>query len=159
MILAVSGTPTTGKTAVCRLLSKKIDWKLIELNELAKQKKYYCGFDEKRNCEIVDVDKLQKEISKIEGNLIIESHFAHEIFNDLTIILRTNPKELRERMTERGWEGKKIEENILAEIMEVCLSEAMELSRKVIVIDTTNKTPEDTVTEILEKIDLEPETP
>jgi len=153
MIIAISGTPGTGKTVVANLLGKRIDFKIVDLNSFAKKNKMVAGHDEKRDCDIVDIDDIDKHFKEIKENVVIESHFAHDIHSDVIVILRTNPKELRKRLGEREWKNEKIEENVLSEIMEVCLSEAMETGRKTITIDTTKKTPEETVDEIIEKLD------
>lgn len=148
MIIAVSGTPATGKSIIAKLLAKKLSYRYIDLNGIAKEKGLYAGYDSKRKVKIVDVGLIEKEVKRMEGNLVLDSHYAHEIKNDLTVILRTNPKELRERMRKKGWPKEKIEENVEAEIMEVCKTEALELGRRVIEIDTTGKKPEQVVEEI-----------
>lgn len=128
MILSISGTPQTGKTSVAKALAKKLGWALVSLNQLAKEKGLYSGYDKARRSRIVDIKKLRTEIAKIsrkEKNLILESHYSHDMPCDFVVILRTNPKELRKRMQKAGWNGKKIEENIEAEIMEIVKSEAL----------------------------------
>ena len=47
MIIAISGSVGSGKTTIAKTLSEKLDYKLINLNELAKEYK------------IEDVQKLQ----------------------------------------------------------------------------------------------------
>ena len=47
----------------------------------------------------------------------------------------------------------KIEENVLSEIMEVVLQEAMESGKVVKEVDTTNKDPEDAAKEIVKVIE------
>jgi adenylate kinase len=157
MILVISGTPSVGKSSVAKELSKKLGWKVIHLNELAEEKNLYCGYDKKRKCKIVDLDKIEKELEKIAKsgkNLIIESHYAHDIPCDVVVILRCNPTELRKRMQSKGWSKAKIEENIEAEIMEICKSEALEFGKKIVEIDTTGKNPETVAKEIVEKLKL-----
>ena len=152
MIIAVSGTPATGKSTIAKLLAKKLKYKYIDLNEMAKEKNLYAGYDEKRKVKIVDIGLIEKAVKEMEGDLILDSHYSHEIKNDLTVILRTNPGELRERMGKKGWPKEKIEENVQAEIMEVCKTEAFELGRKVLEIDTTGKKPEQVVGEIMSNV-------
>ncbi len=157
MILAISGTPCTGKTTIAKKLGKKLGWIVIGLNELAEKRNLYCGYDKKRKCKIVDLDRIKKQlkqIAKSERNLIIESHYAHDIPCDIVVILRCNPAELRKRMQSKGWSEAKIEENIEAEIMEICKSEALELGKKIIEIDTTGKPSEAVIKEIVEKLKL-----
>ena len=131
------------------MLAKKTGWKLVKLNELAKEKNYYSGYDPLRHVPIIDVEELKAEVKKMKGNLILEAHYSHEIPNDLIVILRTNPGVLRKRLKKKGWRAEKIEENVQAEIMEECKVESFELKRKVKEIDTTKKRPYQVVNEIL----------
>ena len=141
MKIALSGTPGTGKTKVARLLSKKLGWELIELNEMARKKNLYMGYDKKRKCSIVDINAISRELDDLRGDFIMESHYAHEMPADIVIILRINPGELRKRLEKRGWPNEKIEENIEAEIMEVCKNDA--IGKIIYEIETTGKTIED----------------
>jgi adenylate kinase len=141
-IVAISGTPASGKTTVASLVGKKLGWKVIELNKLAHDKELYSGYDEERDSHVVDIGKIQKAIDSIfVPDMIIESHYAHDLKCDFVIILRVNPEELRERGRDKGWKREKIEENVLAEIMEVCKHEALDSGKKVFEVDTTGKTP------------------
>ena len=118
MLIAITGTPATGKTTIAKELAKALNWKQISLNDLAREKNFYLGYDEKRKAKIVDIESIKKEIKKImkkQKNLIIESHYAHEIPADLVIVLRTDLKELEKRMLKKGWWREKIQENLQAE--------------------------------------------
>lgn len=148
MILAISGTPGTGKTAVAEILAKKLKWKLVRLNDLAKDNDLYGGWDPLRHVPIIDVEKVRKTVGRMGGNLILEAHYAHEIPADLVIILRTEPEELRKRLKEKGWRHEKVEENVEAEMVEVCTFEARELGVKFREIDTTGRKAGDVAEEI-----------
>ena len=157
MILIISGTPGTGKTAVARILGEKLGWKVISLNDFARERNLYCGYDEKREVKIVDIDAVREEMSKIiekEEDMIIESHYAHEIPGEFVVILRTNPGELRKRGREKFWDFEKTEENVISEIMEVCKTEALEMKKNVIEIDTTGKKPGQAANEIIDTLQL-----
>lgn len=141
-IVAISGTPATGKTGVARLVGKRLGWKVVELNQLARERGLYSGYDEERKADVVDLGKIQKALNNIEvPNMIIESHYAHEMKCDMVIMLRANPEELRKRAREKSWSSKKTEENVLAEIMDVCKQDALDSGMKVFEVDTTGKTP------------------
>jgi adenylate kinase len=149
MIVAITGTPGTGKSEVARVLAKKLGWKLLELNKLAEEKGLYSGYDDERKCKVINMDALKKEVSRMEGNFVLESHYAHDMPCDVVVALRTNPGELRQRLKTKSWPRKKIEENVEAEIMEVCVHEAMEDGKKVFQFDTTGKKPERVADEII----------
>ncbi len=150
--VCITGTPGTGKSEIARRLSKELGWKMVELNKLAKEKGCIAGYDEKRGCEEVDVEKLAREVEKMEGDLVLESHFSHYMPCDAVFVLRVDPKELRKRLQKKGWKEKKIKENMEAEITEVCKSEALEEEKRVYEVDTTRKKPEEVVEEILKVI-------
>jgi len=153
-VICISGTPGTGKTEVAKALSQKLGWMCISLNDLAESKDLFAGYDEARDCRIVDEDKVKAELEKSAEmhNIIAESHYAHDMNCDWAVILRTIPAELRERLKKKGWKPKKIEENVLSEIMEVCKSEAMENGRKVLEFDTTGKTADQVADDIISEL-------
>jgi len=155
MIVSVSGTPGTGKTGTARALAESVGWELIELNKLASKKRLYLGYDKGRECRIVDIEGVKKEVEKLRSsgkNLILESHYAHDMPCDVAVILRARPSELRKRLAERGWKTSKIDENVQAEIMEVCKSDATEQGKEVLEIDTTGKAPALVAGEIRKKL-------
>lgn len=141
-MVAISGTPATGKTEVARAVGRKLGWPVLELNQLAKERGLFSGYDEGRKADIVDLEGIQKALDNIEApNMIIESHYAHEMASDIVIILRAGPDEIRKRGAEKGWGRAKAEENVVAEIMEVCKQDALDAGRKVFEVDTTGKSP------------------
>jgi len=158
MIVALTGTPGTGKTSISKLLIKK-GISVIDLNKLSMEKDFIIGNDKIRNSKIVDIKKLDNYISKnyIENKLtIIEGHLSH-LLNcvDKIILLRCNPKKLKKNLNKKGWNEVKIKENIEAEILDIILCEAIDLHSKndIIEIDVTNKTINSASNIILEIIE------
>ncbi len=149
MIISVTGTPGTGKDTISKILAKNLGFKLIDLNKLAKQKNLFKGHDQKRKCDIVDIKKLNLEIKKFRKDIVIQSHYSHELTSDIVIVLRTDIKELRKRLEKRGWTEEKIKENIDAEIFETCKQDALQKTKKVFEADTTSSSPEKTVENII----------
>ena len=112
MILAITGTPGTGKDTISKLLAKSLNFRLVDLNQLAKEKNLLKGYDEKRKCDIVDMQGLAREVRKLRGNQVIQSHYSHLLPSDLIVVLRADPAELRKRLEKRGWAHEKIQENM-----------------------------------------------
>ena len=154
MKISITGTPGTGKTEVSKELSKLLNYKYIDLNKLAEEKELIVGFDSKRKSKEIDEKKLKK--LEIPDNSVIDGHLSHLIPVDLVVVLRTRPdilkKRLEKRLKENDWDRSKIQENLEAEILGICSYEAFEESKKVIEIDTTNKTSENTAKTIKEMI-------
>ena len=80
------------------------------------------------------------------GGHIIDYH-ACDIFPiswvDLVVVLRCDTASLYDRLTARGYEGKKLENNIDAEIMQVLLEEARESYEEEIVVELWSHTAEE----------------
>ncbi len=60
-------------------------------------------------------------------NIILESHLLSDLKlpADLAIVLRCNPKELAKRLKKRKYRKTKINENLLSEILDYCLINAI----------------------------------
>jgi adenylate kinase len=146
--IVVSGTPGTGKTGISKLISRKLEYKYVDVKKLIKKNKLSDGYDNEKKCEIVDAKKLSrflvKFIKKSNQNLIIDSHLAHYLpkkYVDMCIITKCNLKELKKRLEKRKYSREKIRENLDSEIFEICVNEAAEKGHSVIILDTTGKTP------------------
>jgi adenylate kinase len=153
MKIAITGTPCVGKTTIAKLLAKKLGYKYISLNELAKKEKAIVGFDGEMKSRIVDIKKLKKCVRKIEGDFILDGHFSHEFDVDFVIVLRCKPDLLLKRLEKRYKNNKKkIKENLDAEILGVITSEVLEKGKNFFEIDVTSKSKQQIVEEILENL-------
>jgi adenylate kinase len=139
MIIALTGTPGTGKSTVARLIDA--GFSVIDLNALIKDR-YNLGSDPERGSLIADLDRLAENVEKLDGDYILEGHVAHYLPADVVVVLRAAPRVLRERLAGRGWSKAKIDENAEAEALDVILIEALELNDRVCEIDGTDMTPE-----------------
>ena len=148
-VIIVSGTPGTGKTALSKKLALRLHYCYFDVNNFIAKNKLYESYDRKRKTKIVDTDKLNKKLiqeiknyrklKKING-IIIDSHLSHYLPKksvDLCIITKCGIKELNKRLKKKGYGKNKIQENLQAEIFDICMSEAKERKHKVIVVDTT----------------------
>lgn len=146
-VIIISGTPGTGKTALARLIEKRLRYERIDVNNLVAAKRLSEGYDKKRGCQIVDTDKLNKELIRIIGsskskNLVIDSHLSHYLppkYVDLCIVAKCSLKELKRRLDKRYKDKAKVRENLESEIFDICYNEAKELGHRVFVVDTSKK--------------------
>ena len=146
-IILVSGTTGTGKTTIAKKLAKKHDYNYIDLNKMLIKKKLYSGYDKKLKTHVVDQRKSNKLMIALikeaknsgEKGLVIDSHLSHLLparYADLCIITKTGLKKLKGRLKKRKYPEEKAKENLEAEILDVCLVEALETGHKVKVIYT-----------------------
>jgi len=157
--LIVTGTPGVGKTIVSEQLATKLGASHINLADLVKREKLTSGYDERRQTLIANTSKLAKRLQQIirqqESDVIIDGHYATTVVPKALVtsvfVLRCHPRQLKQRMERRGFKGTKMWENLAAEILDVCLCDAIASigAERVCEIDTTNRTVEDTVNEIL----------
>lgn len=148
MIIAVTGTPGVGKTTIARLLSERLGYEYVDLKDLAVSS----GLGEPQGDETaIDVERLPEVArTKLEGkNAVVDGHLSHFIPADVVIVLRADPRILARRLENRGYSRAKIADNVEAELIDLILVEALERSTSVIEVDTTGKTPEEVVDEIL----------
>lgn len=148
MRIAVTGTPGVGKTSAC---SKLGGMQVYRVYDLVEQFDAVSGYDRKRRTKEVDVVKLAKAVSKMPGDMILEGHFSHMLKPDLAIVLRCSPKVLEKRLKKKGWDEKKVRENVEAEAVDVVLIETLENVPEVCEIDTTDMKPEN-VARAIERI-------
>ena len=146
MLIALTGTPGTGKTSVTQVLEAQ-GIQILSLNELALSQNFIDGTDKKRGSHILDLHKinsyLQKNVDKPSKSTIIEGHATHWLTQpEWIIILRCHPTELQKRLYTKQWKKEKISENVEAEILDIILCEATEIhpANKLLEIDTTEKT-------------------
>ena len=158
MLVGITGTPGTGKTAVTELLENKRKYQVIHLNELIRKEGLYSEVDRERDCVVADMDLVEKRVKELVNRryplTLIDSHLSHYIA-DTVIVLRTRPDILQERLSKRGYSVEKVEENLDAEALDVILIESVEWCGEVFEIDTTKGSVKDTlasVEEILEGI-------
>ncbi|WP_297471283.1 adenylate kinase family protein [Thermococcus sp.] len=148
MIIAVTGTPGVGKTTVSKLLARKLGYEYVSLRDYAMER----GIGEMKGDELeVEVDELAYNFERdfAGKNVVADGHLSHLLKADLVVVLRAHPKLVGERLKARGYSKEKIGENVEAELVDVILVEALEENENVIEVDTTGKTPEEVVDEIL----------
>jgi len=94
-------------------------------------------------------------------NLIVEGHYAVHVVPpkraSLVFVLRRDPRDLKRILKSRGYNEEKIKENLAAEILDVCLFDAVNIfgEDKVSEVDVTAKSPHEVIEEILSVINGE----
>ncbi|XP_045109670.1 adenylate kinase isoenzyme 6-like [Portunus trituberculatus] len=146
--ILITGTPGVGKSTLAQQLSEHSGLEWISVGDLAKDNNYFDGYDDERDCPMLDEDKVLDELEdKIaEGGNIIDYHgcdFFPERFFDIVFVLRTNNTLLYDRLAARGYQGKKLEDNVECEIMAVLRDEAKESYEEQIVHELESNTFEE----------------
>ena len=155
----VTGTPSVGKTSISRSLASKLDVVYVSLAELVERERLISGVDKARGTLIADMDRISKRIQEIikgsERDVIVDGHYAVDVVSPkdvhLVFVLRRHPIELKSVMENRGFKERKLWENLAAEILDVCLWDAVSVcgSDKVCEIDVSGKRIEDVVKDVI----------
>ena len=148
MVIAVSGTPGTGKSIFAKSLAKKLDAQVIDLNAMIKKKRIYrLDVD---GTKIANLPKMRKEFVRAvrasRSPIVVEGLLAHLLpKKHLThvVVLRTRPRILERRLRTRKYSKTKTRENVEAEALDVILWEAVKIHgiNRVYEIDTTRLKP------------------
>jgi len=158
-VILITGTPGVGKTTVSRSLASKLDAVYISLAELVERERLISGVDKARGTLIADTDRVSKRMQEIikssECDVIVDGHYAVYVVPTkdvhMVFVLRRDPSELRNVMENRGFKERKLWENLAAEILDVCLWDAVSAcgSDKVCEIDVSGKRIEEVVKDII----------
>lgn len=57
--ILITGTPGTGKTVLGMELSKRTEMNYVNIGDLAKENNFYEGWDEERDCHVIDEDRVR----------------------------------------------------------------------------------------------------
>ncbi len=142
-IIIVTGSVCSGKTTIAKKLAKKYKAKYLDVNKVIEEYKLSECYDKKRKCKVIDTGKLNKVLIKIikssRESLVIDSHLSHYLPSkhvDLCIVAKCNAKKLRSRLKKRGYSKAKVDENVDAELFDVCFNEAKELGHNIKIVYT-----------------------
>jgi len=158
MIVAISGTPGTGKTSISKILEQR-GFEIVDLNKISIEKDFVIDVDEKRGSNIIDVNMLNKYVTNNYAKkdiVFVEGHLSHLLKNiDKVIVLRCHPSLLKKRLAKKKWNDKKIKENADAESLDIVLCESIDVHPKknIFEVDTTERTVDQVVSCILEIVE------
>ena len=162
-VVLITGTPCVGKTTLAKQLANKLDALYINLTDYAKTHSLTLGEDKQRNTTIINEEKMRSALTDTinqtqKANVIVDGHYATAVIppnlSTHVFVLRRNPKELKEFMQKCNFPEPKLNENLSAEILDICLVEALQMHEgKVCELDVTGKSVEETVNEVLAVVD------
>lgn len=160
-VIYLLGVPGTGKSSVGRELIGILEGECVDVSELVLGRGFYTTFDRQRATHVADVRRVreflaQRAISP-KGYLVVSSNFAVLVpgaSDFFVFLLRCSPLVLMNRLRERGYDDKKISDNLIAELIGLSLDDACATfgSRKVVEIDVTNLSLSLTASCIIEKL-------
>ena len=142
------------------MLTDEIDARHIELSVYSESLGFVISKDQEMDTGIIDLEalrmKIGTELKTTDLAVIISGHYAHEVappqMTLIVFVLRKAPWALAEVLHGRGYREAKVWENVEAEIMGVCTSEALETHKKVCEIDTTKSTPEECLVKMMRSL-------
>ena len=162
-ILIITGTPGVGKSSVSELLASRIDARSISLGALVAKEELHVEVDRKRETLVADMKRLRERVEEIiansVGDIVVEGHYAVDVVRPedvhLVFVLRRDPQELERVLRERLYGEEKVRENLAAEILDVCLYDAVNRCgvNSVCEVDVTGRKVEDVVEEIVQILD------
>jgi len=159
-LIILTGTPGTGKSTVSRHVNSFQDIPIMEISAIIKEQGLFLGYDHQRETLILDESAVNNYLKMCLEPLDEAWIVGHSVqFPALqsaqwVVVLRCEPGVLRKRLEQRGYSSVKINENVDAEIMQICLEEAQTFftNATIIEIDTTTKSSEDVAKEIFVQI-------
>lgn len=144
---------------VAKALATKLGGEYLGIGDIVENEKLCSGFDEDRNSIVADVRRVSRRIKKLVHDstktIIIEGHYAPDVIPaelvSSVFVLRRDPEKIKEVFEARGYNKKKISENMEAEMLDVCLTHAINKYgvEQVDEIDVTKMTVSEVVEEIL----------
>lgn len=155
--IVITGNPGVGKRTISGLLSKRLGFKMINLNEFVIENKLIYP---DKTLGVYDVHTrkasilLRKEIKQYD-DLIISGHLAPYLLMpnqaDLVAVLRRSPQHLLQTFKARKYAMLKIRQNITSEILGITLYDSIKKfgRKKIIEFDTTKTSSKEIIKHLI----------
>ncbi|XP_074138310.1 adenylate kinase isoenzyme 6 isoform X1 [Sminthopsis crassicaudata] len=142
------GTPGVGKTTLGKELASRTGMTYVNVGDLAQEGQLYDGYDEEYECPILDEDRVVDELENKmkEGGVIVDYHgcdFFPERWFHIVFVLQTDNTILYTRLEKRGYNVKKLQNNIQCEIFQILYEEALASYKNEIVHRLPSNVPEE----------------
>jgi adenylate kinase len=141
------------------LCSQNSNFKHFDVSSLVKENELHDGFEDEFDSYTLNEDKVVDYLEDFideKGGMVVglflcsflnsDFHtcdFFPERYFDLVVILRTDNSILYKRLQKRGYNSKKITENVQSEIMQVVTDEANESYKPEIIVELASNSVED----------------
>lgn len=151
MRIVITGSPGTGKSEVARKLAMRLGLEVVDIKKIVRNKKLLA-----KNHE-VDIKRLARALAflKNKRDYVVEGHLACEVKlpADFVFVLRTHPRVLRQRLAKRRYSKKKLEENLMAEMLDYCTQRVEQAyQKKPLELDTSQRSASESVRAIQKAI-------
>ena len=120
----ITGTPCCGKTTLSKVLSGILPLHtLLEINHFMESNNLFEGYDSEYETNIYDPDivaeQVEKFLEKHQKTILVGPplEIKAELLSLIIVLICMKPVVLRNRMLERNYSEKKINENIEAELV------------------------------------------
>ncbi|KNH04006.1 hypothetical protein XU18_4676 [Perkinsela sp. CCAP 1560/4] len=152
--ILITGTPGTGKTTIGREVANLLAYTYLNVGEIIQSEGFADSYDSEFDAVVPDEDRLLdflEETLRGGSGFVLDFH-SSELFPErwiaqhplgTVIVLRCDTSTLHDRLAERKYPEIKIQENMNAEIMRVCLDEALESYPKGQVFSFQNNSTDD----------------
>lgn len=131
LVVAISGTPGTGKSVFAHALAKKLGAGVIDLNALIRKKKIY-----RKDVDgtlIANLREMRAEFARLvkdlQGPIVVEGLLAYLLqpkYLTHVVVLCAKPSVLEKRLRKRGYSANKIRDNVESEALSIVLWEAVQ---------------------------------
>ncbi|MFA6802731.1 MAG: adenylate kinase family protein [Candidatus Methanomethylophilaceae archaeon] len=152
MIIAITGTPGTGKTELGKELALR-KMNVIFLSDFIRENGLLGEYDGEMGTYDVETEELDAALEEFSGSpetYYAEGHLSHFLTCSAVIVIRCDPDVLAARLAERGYGEEKVKENVQAEILDVILCEADSSDIPVYELDSTSRTSGELADSVLE---------
>lgn len=137
-MIALTGTPGTGKTSVAEELRRR-GHDVLDLKSYIADSGLRGEYIEEMDTYDVDTDLLRGFLEGSDHEMA-EGHLSHFLDAEMCIVMRCHPDVLAQRLRDRGYAEGKVRENAEAELLDVILCEAVDSGVPVFAVDTTSST-------------------